>query len=260
MRAKESYTKDELLDFLHIIPDARRASLALDPGLYPFPVTDVTRILTDIRDGKGSADQLLPLVYEELRRIAALKMSSEAPGHTLQPTALVHEAWLRIVGDQNPVFDGRAHFFTAAAEAMRRILVDAARRRQSLKRGAGARPEDAIAVLGHGTRRESESEKNVYAMAKRVRASGRFAEAGAVFLDQEPGMLDMLEIFRAGTVVVVPLFVADGWHAGQTIPADLSLEGAETRKGGRIVRYTRAVGTHPSLTAVIEQLAGSAAE
>lgn len=125
---------------------------------------------------------------------------------------------------------------------------------------AGARPEDAIAVLGHGTRRESESERNVYAMAKRVRASGRFAEAGAVFLDQEPGMLDMLEVFRAGTVVVVPLFVADGWHAGQTIPADLSLEGAETRKGGRIVRYTPAVGTHPSLAAVIERLAGSAAE
>lgn len=120
----------------------RRASLATPPRLYPSPVNDVTRILAEIRDGRGAADQLLPLVYDELRRIAAHKMSSEAPGHTLQPTALVHEAWLRLVGNENPVFDGRAHFFTAAAEAMRRILVDAARRRQSLKRGSGSRPEE----------------------------------------------------------------------------------------------------------------------
>ena len=123
-------------------------------------------------------------------------------------------------------------------------------------REAGATEDDAIAILGHGTRRDSESEKNVYAMAERVRAARQFAEAGAIFLDQEPGMLDMLEIFRARTVVVVPLFIADGWHVGQTIPADLDLEGAETRKGGRIVRYAQAVGTHPSVAAVIERLAG----
>ena len=120
---------------------------------------------------------------------------------------------------------------------------------------AGAAPGDAIAVLGHGTRRESESEKNIYAMAERVRASGRFAESGAVFLDQEPDMQDMLEIFRAETVIVVPLFIADGWHVGQTIPADLALDGPETRKGGRTVRYTRPVGTHPSVADVIERLA-----
>lgn len=120
---------------------------------------------------------------------------------------------------------------------------------------AGATREDAIAVLGHGTRRESESEKNIYAMADCVRSTGRFAEAGAVFLDQEPGMLEMLEIFRARTVVVVPLFIADGWHVGQTIPADLSLDGAETRMGGRTVRYTPPVGTHPSVANVIARLA-----
>jgi len=127
-------------------------------------------------------------------------------------------------------------------------------------REAGASRSDAVAVLGHGTRRDSESEKNVYAMADLVAATGHFAEAGAVFLDQEPGMLDLLERFRAPTVVVVPLFIAEGWHVGQTIPADLALEGPETRKGGRTVRYARPVGTHPSLVAVIERLAKGAGE
>ena len=125
---------------------------------------------------------------------------------------------------------------------------------------AGAKSNDAIAVLGHGTRRESESEKNIHAMAERVRCSGRFAESGAVFLDQEPGMLDLLTIFHTPTVVVVPLFIADGWHVGQTIPAELSLEGAETRRGGRVVRYTEPVGTHPSVADVIARLAKGVVE
>ena len=120
---------------------------------------------------------------------------------------------------------------------------------------AGATSGSAIAVLGHGTRRESESERNIYAMAERVAATGRFAEAGAVFLDQEPDMTRMLEIFRAPTVVVVPLFIADGWHVGQTIPDELALDGAETRKGGRTVRYTAPVGTHPAVVNVIARLA-----
>jgi sirohydrochlorin cobaltochelatase len=96
-------------------------------------------------------------------------------------------------------------------------------------------------------------------MAERVAATGRFAEAGAIFLDQEPGMLDMLDRFRARTVVVVPLFIADGWHVGQTIPAELALDGPETRKVGRIVRYARPVGTHPSVVDVIARLAAGAA-
>jgi RNA polymerase sigma factor (TIGR02999 family) len=82
-----------------------------------------------------AAEELLPLVYDELRRLAAHKMAHEAPGHTLQPTALVHEAWLRLIGPSNPQFEGRSHFFAAAAEAMRRILVENARRKHRLKRG-----------------------------------------------------------------------------------------------------------------------------
>ena len=84
------------------------------------------------------AEELLPLVYEELRKLAAHKMAQEAPGQTLQPTALVHEAWLRLGADGQPPWKNRAHFFAAAAEAMRQILVERARRRMALKRAGGA--------------------------------------------------------------------------------------------------------------------------
>jgi RNA polymerase sigma factor (TIGR02999 family) len=101
-------------------------------------MSDVTRILQSIEAGDPTAaDQLLPLVYEELRRLAAHKMSNETPGQTLQPTALVHEAWLRLTGNENVRWDGRAHFFGAAAEAMRRILIDNARRKQAQRHGGG---------------------------------------------------------------------------------------------------------------------------
>src|SRR5437899_1120934 len=105
-------------------------------------VSDVTRILTAIEKGDANAaDQLLPLVYEELRKLAAQKMAQEAPGQTLQPTALVHEAYLRLVGGGREVrWEGRGHFFAAAAEAMRRILVESARRRNTLKRGGDRGP------------------------------------------------------------------------------------------------------------------------
>ena len=106
-------------------------------------MSDVTRILERAERGDPkAAEELLPLVYEELRRLAALKMSGEAASHTLRPTALVHEAWLRLGGDEAPRFQNRAHFFGAAAEAMRRILIDRARRRLAAKRGGGAAPVD----------------------------------------------------------------------------------------------------------------------
>ena len=99
-------------------------------------MSDVTRILDRAQQGDAkAASELLPLVYDELRRVAAHKMAGEAPGHTLQPTALVHEAWLRLVGNEESRFANRAHFFAAAAEAMRRILVENARRKGRLKRG-----------------------------------------------------------------------------------------------------------------------------
>jgi RNA polymerase sigma factor (TIGR02999 family) len=122
-------------------------------------MSDVTRILSDIDQGRPhAAGLLLPLVYDELRRLAAQKLAVETPGQTLQPTALVHEAYLRLVGGQK--FEGRGHFFAAAAEAMRRILVENARRKQAVKHGGelqrveldgvdvpvGPPPEEVIAL------------------------------------------------------------------------------------------------------------------
>ena len=104
---------------------------------------DVTRILGAIEQGDANAaEELLPLVYEELRRLASQKMSQEAPGHTLQATALVHEAYIRLVGPNAPSWSSRAHFFAAAAEAMRRILIENARRKQRLKHGVNRQRVD----------------------------------------------------------------------------------------------------------------------
>jgi RNA polymerase sigma factor (TIGR02999 family) len=120
-------------------------------------MSDLTHLLNAAAAGdRRAAADLLPLVYDELRKLAAARMTAEAPGHTLDATALVHEAYLRLVGDQQ--FDGRGHFFAAAAESMRRILVNHARDRKRLKRGggrvrlelldqAGSLPEDADLVL-----------------------------------------------------------------------------------------------------------------
>src|SRR3954447_5116234 len=100
------------------------------------PMSDVTHILNAMENGDAkAAGQLLPLVYEELRKLAKFKMANEAPGQTLQPTALVHEAWLRVTGGQQRAWDGRGHFFGAAAEAMRRILIENARRKKALRHG-----------------------------------------------------------------------------------------------------------------------------
>ena len=114
------------------------------PNLHTQPMSNVTQILSAIEHGDAqAAGELLPLVYEELRRLAAHKMANEIPGQTLQPTALVHEAWLRLVGkDGHAQFKSRGHFFGAAAEAMRRILIENARRKQAQRHGGGQQRVD----------------------------------------------------------------------------------------------------------------------
>jgi RNA polymerase sigma factor (TIGR02999 family) len=109
-------------------------------------MNEVTRILSDLAQGNThAAEQLLPLVYNELRRLAAQKLAQEKPGQTLQATALVHEAYLRLVDvDQAPDWNSRGHFFAAAAEAMRRILVDTARAKKTEKRGGGRRRVELV--------------------------------------------------------------------------------------------------------------------
>ena len=111
---------------------------------------EITRVLQELGEGRRSSEELLPLVYEELRALARSRMAREVPGQTLQATALVHEAYLRLVGDADPGWNGRGHFFGAAALAMRRILVEQARRKGRLKHGGGQRRldvDDAVLAI-----------------------------------------------------------------------------------------------------------------
>jgi len=117
-------------------------------------MTGITQVLERLAQGDPvAAEELLPLVYEELRGMARGKMANESPGRTLQPTALVHEAWLRLGAEAQPAWKSRSHFFGAAAEAMRRILIEAARRRLAARRGGGAEPVqvDALEISSPAT-------------------------------------------------------------------------------------------------------------
>lgn len=117
------------------------------PGFQWRVRDDVTVILDRVNRGDSrAADELLPLVYEELRKLAASKMAREAPGQTIQATALVHEAWLRLGGEEQPEWQNRAHFFAAAAEAMRRILIDRARKRRAVRHGGELQRTEADAL------------------------------------------------------------------------------------------------------------------
>jgi RNA polymerase sigma factor (TIGR02999 family) len=121
----------------------RAAGSGLETGWRPVPMKDVTSILSAIEQGDArGAEQLLPLVYDELRKLAARRLAQEKPGQTLQATALVHEAYLRLVGEHDPGWSSRGHFFAAAAEAMRRILVEHARRKKRLRHGGAIRRLD----------------------------------------------------------------------------------------------------------------------
>lgn len=109
-------------------------------------MSELTRMLEAAASGQVDPNRLLALVYDELRQLAARRMAQESEPHTLQPTALVHEAWLRLGGDQQPTWENRTHFFCAAAEAMRRILIDRARRRQARRHGGGQQRVDVDEV------------------------------------------------------------------------------------------------------------------
>lgn len=126
----------------------------VDDGPHETMGNEVTRIIADIAAGRAqAASELFPIVYNELRRIAAAQMSRLRPGDTLQPTALVHEAYLKLLGSADPAWNGRGHFFAAAAQAMREIIVDHVRRKSAAKRGSGQKGEPldcAIAVAGDG--------------------------------------------------------------------------------------------------------------
>jgi RNA polymerase sigma factor (TIGR02999 family) len=143
-------------------------------------MSEVTRILDSMAQGDPrAAEELLPLVYDELRKLAAYKMAAEAPGQTLQATALVHEAWLRVGGSDAKAWEGRRHFFAAAAEAMRRILVENARRKKRLKHGGNLQrvevgamdlpapmPEDELLALDEALTRLAQVNPQAVEMVK----------------------------------------------------------------------------------------------
>ncbi|REJ90098.1 MAG: RNA polymerase subunit sigma [Planctomycetota bacterium] len=176
-------------------------------------MSDVTQILQQIESGDPSAaEQLLPLVYEELRKLAALRMAQESPDHTLQATALVHEAYVRLVDrEQAQHFENRGHFFSAAAEAMRRILVDGARRKGRLKRGGDRVREelDEIPVVA------SEIHEDL------------------IELDEA---LDRLETEDAQAVQLIQL----RYFAGLSIPEAAEMLGVSPRTADRIWAWARA--------------------
>ena len=163
-------------------------------------MTNVTSILNAIEQGDAkAADELLPLVYEELRLLAAQKMAQEAPGQTLQATALVHEAYIKLVGAEAQNFSGRTHFFGAAAEAMRRILIDNARRKQRLKHGGGQQkidlndaeiafdaPSDDLIALDEALERLAQKDKVKADLVKLCYFAG-------LTLEQAAGLLNLPE-------------------------------------------------------------------
>lgn len=156
---------------------------------------------------------------------------------------------LRLGGRLSRV-DGRTIRYTPAIgdhPSLAKVVVQRARE-------AGAQEDDALAVLGHGTPRNPESERNIYRQTEFVRQVGAFREVTTVFLDQEPNMQDVFSMVEARRVVLVPLFIADGWHVGETIPEDMALDANAERADGRALLYSAAVGTHASVAQVIIEL------
>ncbi len=167
---------------------------------------DVTQILSAAQQGDAkAAEDLLPLLYHELRQIAAGKMAGEAAGHTLQPTALVHEAWLRLVGGNQQAWPSRAYFFAAAAEAMRRILVEHARRKQSLKRGGEfereeltesaivlSAPADELLAVNDALEKLASEDKPAAELVKLRYFVGMTMEEAASALDMAPRSAERL--------------------------------------------------------------------
>jgi len=161
---------------------------------------DVTRCLERLSEGRSSAvAELMPLVYDELRGLAAARLAAERPDHTLQPTALVHEAYLKLVGQRDANWKGRAHFFAVAAQAIRRILIDHARKHGALKRGAGHRVTlsgveelpgemevDIVALDDALTRLSEKSERQARVVELRF-FGGLSVEQAAQILDVSPG-------------------------------------------------------------------------
>ncbi len=188
-------------------------------------VSDVTRILDRVQQGEPkAAEELLPLVYDELRGLAAAKMAQQPPGQTLQATALVHEAYLRLTGGQRNQWQGRSHFFRAAAEAMRCILIENARKKSRWKRGgrlervelhglelAAETPPDTLLVVHEALERlAAEDEPKAELVKLRFFVGLTNAEAARVLGSSEPTIKRHWEYARAWLLREIRCIVAEG--------------------------------------------------
>ncbi len=221
------------------------------------PIYDHQRRLIE----KGTLDEVHVAFWREEPSLARALDGCDADDVTVVPVLMssgyfvseVIPREMRLTGRVSRV-DGKCVRYAdpvGAHPSLAKVIVERAEE-------AGATGVDALAVLGHGTPRNPRSERNIFRQAELVAATGRFAEVTTVFIDQEPRLGSVFSLLHAESIVMVPLFIADGWHVGETIPEDLALEAAETRPGGRRLRYAGAVGTHPSLAAVIEELVAEA--
>lgn len=189
---------------------------------------EVTQILEAVGAGDArAADQLLPLVYDELRRLAAARMSQEPPGQTLQPTALVHEAWLRLAGAKPEGWNGRGHFFGAAAEAMRRILVERARKKARVRHGGQLERVD----LGHVTVAAQDNDDTILAIHEALeKLAGQSPQKAEVVKLRYFAGMEHAEIAEA--LGVSEPTVRRHWaYARSWLYAELKLQMAGTAKG-----------------------------
>ncbi len=161
---------------------------------------------------------------------------------------------MRLSGRVNTV-DGQRVLYTppiGSHPMLARVLIERAME-------SGATGREALVVLGHGTPRDPRSAANTLLQVEAVRNLGPFPEVAAAFIDQDPDMRDIFSIVKAPDIIMVPLFIADGWHVGQTIPGDMQVDGATTIRDGRSLRFARAAGTHPAVTDVVLELFAEAA-
>lgn len=160
---------------------------------------------------------------------------------------------MRLTGPVTHV-DGRVVRYTRALgdhPALARVVVERARE-------AGGSTDDALAVLGHGTRRDLGSAENILRQAEFVRQLGAFRETVAVFMDQDPNMREVFSLVSARRIVMVPHFISDGWHVGETIPDDMQIDHETVRADGRALLFAGAVGTHPLVSEVIAEMVAEA--
>lgn len=211
---------------------------------------------------RGTFDEVRCAFWKEEPPLSRILEACDADDVTIVPVFISNGYFTRTVlpremGLTGPIshMSGKLVRYTepvGSHPALAEVIVE-----RALEAGAG--PATGVAVLGHGTPRNPESERNVFFQAGLVAKMGHFAAVAAVFLEQEPNMRDVFQRLDTREIVMVPLFVAEGWHVGVSIPMDMAIGAGELRREDRTLRFAAPVGTHPLLAGLINDLASAAA-